>query len=212
MTTEENREIDLHDNIKQNYELLKDYENKLHYEDDPGAKRKVECKIKDIKSRICVYNQELEEIQAKREKIDLMRTGMNIVGFRELEIVTRAIIGMNPISTQSSNTDLINITDKISKNNLTEDSQFCLKMGLSKVTEVSYFIDSNLSSYPNFSQNLVNGFFRHYQILVEAGLTGDKLFKAMHNFSYSNNQDVIIQLAGLAVLTYLFERCEVFEK
>ena len=84
--------------------------------------------------------------------------------------------------------------------------------GMSKVQEVRKFIDHNLSLDPEFANRLIAGFTRQYKVLTEEGITGDELFDRMYQFSYNNNRSHAIQLAGLAVLSYLFETCEVFEK
>ena len=212
MPPEDYRKKCLQDNIEKNYELQKQFEDKLRLECDPKNIKKLEQDIKDIKSKNELHKEELKEIQRKSVQSESIRSEINSVGCRELNIVINFIIGMNPISPQSNNTDLTDITDKISKNNLTNEPRFLLTLGLAKVTEVSHFIDNSLSLYPNLPQNLIAGFTYQYQRLIQSGITGDDLFREMHKFSYNNQQEPIIQAAGLAVLSYLFERCEVFEK
>jgi hypothetical protein len=212
MAPEHYRKKCLQDNIKENHELQKKCEDKLRVEDDPKTIKKLEQDIEDIKSKNKLYYEELAEIQTKNTQSESIRSEINSVGCRELSIVINFIIGMNPISPQSNNTDLTDITDKISKNNLTNEPRFLLTLGLAKVTEVSHFIDNSLSLYPNLPQNLIAGFINKYQYLLQSGITGDELFREMHRFSYNNQQEPIIQAAGLAVLSYLFERCEIFEK
>jgi hypothetical protein len=44
------------------------------------------------------------------------------------------------------------------------------------------------------------------------GLEGDALFYELWNFSSDYSPDFGIRAAGLSVLTYFFDKCEVFEK
>ena len=63
-----------------------------------------------------------------------------------------------------------------------------------------------------FVANLTSGFVEEYQRLRSEGLDGDSLFNEMQLFSAQWRTDLLHQGAGLAVLVYLFERCEVFEQ
>ena len=72
----------------------------------------------------------------------------------------------------------------------------------------------NLSPRPDSANQLrlTSGFITEYQQQTQAGLQGDALFAAMFRFSVQGRTDFQHQSAGLAVLSYLFERCEVFEQ
>ena len=63
-----------------------------------------------------------------------------------------------------------------------------------------------------FLGRLISGFVREYQRQVGEGLEGDSLFESMRLFSAQGRSEIRYQSAGLAVLVYLFERCEVFEQ
>ena len=214
MTSAQCRQEDLNDHIRQNYQHQKELEDKLRFERDVKEQSKLKQDIENIKSNTVEYQQELEkiEINHKRGKRTSFFKEISDVGFNELDVVTKFIIGMTPIPYGSKDTSLIPITDKISKNNLTDDVKFLLTGGMSKVQEVSHFIDHSLNLDPEFATKLITGFTRQYRILTDEGITGDELFDRMYQFSYNNNQNHAIRFAGLAVLSYLFERCEVFEK
>lgn len=214
MTSQQCRQKDLEDHIRQNYQHQKELEDELRVETDVKDKSKLKQNIESIKFSTAEYQKELKEIgiNQKEEKRTSFFREISDVGFKELEVVTKFIIGMTPIPYSSQDTSLIPITDKISKNNLTDDVKFLLTGGMSKVQEVSRFIDNSLNLDPDFATKLITGFTRQYRILSDEGITGDELFNRMYQFSYSNNQNHAIQFAGLAVLSYLFERCEVFEK
>ncbi|MFM6266250.1 MAG: hypothetical protein ACKPFA_07035, partial [Dolichospermum sp.] len=63
-----------------------------------------------------------------------------------------------------------------------------------------------------FPDQLKAGFTQEYQRLRAAGLTGNALLDALHEFSCNHSTDYDLQAAGLAVLYYFFEKCEVFER
>jgi hypothetical protein len=48
-------------------------------------------------------------------------------------------------------------------------------------------------------------------VLKNEGVEGDILFDELHMFSSMDSNSFEYQAAGLAVLVYLFEKCEVFE-
>jgi hypothetical protein len=65
---------------------------------------------------------------------------------------------------------------------------------------------------PDFPERLKEGFLAEYERLRAADFTGDELFISMREFSSGGSSEFVRQAAGLAVLSYLFESCEVFEK
>jgi hypothetical protein len=214
MTSNQYRQKDLKNHIAKNYKHQKELEDKLRFESDLKEKLKLKHYIENIKSDTVQYNHELKEldINDRESKRTSFLKEISDIGFKELDVVTKFIIGMTPIPNSSKDTSLIPITDKISKNNLTDDVKFLLTGGMSKVQEFSHFVDFSLNLDPEFATKLIAGFTRQYRILKDEGITGDELFNRMYKFSYSDNPNHAIQFAGLAVLSYLFERCEVFEK
>jgi len=132
------------------------------------------------------------------------------VGFAELEIVTKAIAHNG--SAEARDLTLTPPTEKIRKNGLTNKSQLLITMGLSKAGEVSDFVEHVSQVDSDFPQRLKAGFTTEYERLKNEGVTGDLLFEQLRAFAGGGGQDFMRQAAGLVVLTYLFERCDVFEK
>jgi hypothetical protein len=131
------------------------------------------------------------------------------VGFAELEIVTKGIL-------QNSTPGPVTFTltapqEKMRRNGLSVRIAILVTMGLSKVQEVEAFIASVVRVIPAFAEDLKAGFTRRYAYLRQDGITGDALFESLHEFASGASRDFTRQAAGLAVLMYLFERCEVFE-
>lgn len=130
------------------------------------------------------------------------------VSFTELDIIIK-YLSYNKKDGHSE-TDLIPLTEKIRKNQLTSMSENLIKMGLARVDQVSDYVNSNLD--PFFESRLIGGFVDRYNQFVLEGLVGDDLFIAMQEFSHNGDPRFEMKAAGLVVLVYLFERCEVFEK
>lgn len=132
------------------------------------------------------------------------------VGFAELEIVTKAI-------TQKSLPESCDLTltppvAKIKRNGLSGHSQLLITMGLSKAREVRDFVEHVAQVDPDFPERLKAGFVVEYDRLRTEGVLGDLLFESVRHFAAGSSQDFSRQAAGLVVLSYLFERCEIFEK
>lgn len=209
MVPHQRREQDLKEHIDNDLELQKTLEDKLRYAEDEKEKAKLKKDIKDLKESVTAHRNELTTI-AKQNREALARE-MPSVSFDELDVVTKFILGMPPASTEINFT-LTDIRDKILKNHLTEEVNSLLTMGMGKVKEVSHFIEHNTALRPDFPEKLNAGFTVEYQRLWEEGIKGDALFESLHKFSCGYSSDFKKAAAGLAVLSYLFEKCEVFER
>lgn len=132
------------------------------------------------------------------------------VGFAELEIVTKGIIAA-PLPEDLSYT-LTAPHEKLNRNGLTERVNLYVTIGFSKVREVADFVNVGGRLYPDFGEKLKAGFVNKYNELKGQGIEGDALFEALHQFASGQSHDFRRQAAGLAVLMYLFEICEIFER
>ena len=140
------------------------------------------------------------------EQLDIK---MSDVSFAELEIAAIAIASEK----NSPNNDfiIIPLEDKLKKNSLSEKSRFMISLGLSKGGEVSRFLSIIAQADEHFPERLKRGFKdKYYELSRE--LSGDALFMGMLEFTYSELTDAVNQAAGLAILSYLFHLCEIFEK
>jgi hypothetical protein len=132
------------------------------------------------------------------------------VTFRELEMVTSAIIALAmPVTTNFSITPP---QEKMQRNRLTDKSSFRLTIGLSKAKEVGDFVKYIAALKSDFPEQLTAGFLNEYQKLLGSGLVGDALFQALTDFASGGSRAFDRQAAGIAVVAYLFEKCELFEK
>jgi len=155
--------------------------------------------------------EKLREIKFKHEKWIVESTKKEVINvtFAELSVVTKYLVSGQFVPSDSYT--IIPPREKINKNELSATTEQLITMGLTQVRQVSHFIDN----CPNveFGEHLKQGFVSEYEKLIKAeGLKGDDLFNALLNFASSESNDFRNRAAGLSVLVYLFEKCEVFEK
>lgn len=155
--------------------------------------------------------QKLKEMKSTHEKWILEVTGREIpnVTFEELDIVTKYLVAGK--FSMKSNYTLIPPQDKINRNGLSSAIKHLIVMGMIHVKQVADFVNK----YPDieFSDRLTTGFVTEYNKLRnDDKLEGDNLFLALLDFAAGKSNDFKHRAAGLEVLVYLFEKCEVFEK
>lgn len=131
------------------------------------------------------------------------------VGFSELEVVCKALVATagQPVEPRLPTPP----KDKMERNRLSNRVLFKMTLGLSKASEVEEFVGGVGRLSPNFPEELKSGFLRRYQADVADGLDGDELFESLVEFARGGRFEFDRTAAGLAVLCYLFEKCEVFE-
>ncbi len=151
--------------------------------------------------------------QIKKEHEDWIRecTKAEVVNvtFAELNVVTKYLISGQ--SMPSDDFTVIPPKDKIKKNNLSGSIEALINMGSIQANQVGDYIGK--SPDIDFGERLKQGFVMKYEQLKNAEeLEGDNLFMALLDFSSGGSNNFKQKAAGLAVLVYLFEKCEVFEK
>jgi hypothetical protein len=155
--------------------------------------------------------QNLRQIKTDHEKWvkDQTRDEVINITFAELSVVTKYLVSGQ--SVLSSSLTVIPPKEKIEKNALSSSIEQLITMGMTQVRQVGDFI----SKCPDidFGDRLKKGFVTEYERLRnEEKLKGDDLFDALLDFASNQDSDFKNRAAGLAVLVYLFEKCEVFEK
>lgn len=135
---------------------------------------------------------------------------MPSVTFVELQVVCDAVLGS--AAPETLDLSLTTPREKMDRNRLTHRSDFLLTTGLAKAKEVQRFVDGVAALDSGFPERLKVGFTQEYNRLVEQGEGGDDLFELLIEFASRGASDLRQRAAGLAVLAYLFEKCEVFER
>ena len=141
---------------------------------------------------------------------DQLTEEMTNVGFAELEIVTQGLLSAPALVSEDFRP--LAPAEKMARNGLTNLVSFELTMGLSKAAEVKRFVSGVAVIHPDFPERLKAGFVAEYRRRAEVDSEGDALFQGLAEFAAMGRRDLRYRAAGLAVLAYLFEACEVFEK
>jgi len=100
----------------------------------------------------------------------------------------------------------------VTRNGLTDRVTYRMRLGLAARHEVVGYLRDMSDLDDQFPERLKAGFVTMYDELRERGLEGDALFEALHEKASSGFGDFKRQAAALAVLSYLFESCEIFER
>ncbi len=156
----------------------------------------------------------LLDIKAKHEGdvIAAMDAGLETVTFKELTEATRWVYEAPP-TPPSRDFSRLAIEDKIERNGLSPSSRNLIAANLAVAPQVRSFIQELGQDDPGYPRRLISGFLEHYHRLRARGLSsGDDLFDSMCMFARRGFGDLKTQAAAQAVLIYLFETCEVFER
>ena len=138
----------------------------------------------------------------------LLKRGTLDVTFVELETVANYIASGQAMDDDSY--DLVAPKDKICRNSLSEQIEGLIKIGMSRSKEVKRYLDSHPDMH--FGSRLSAGFVAEYHRQKDLEISGDALFLSLLDHAAGSSVDNLRRAAGLVVLVYLFEACEVFER
>jgi len=133
------------------------------------------------------------------------------INFDQLEEITKHLLANVPNIPETQYT-LIPPEEKIQRNGLTERSREYIKHGMLSSNAVYQFIQTKSIVDSDFAERLKAGFLEKYFFCIRSGYKNDDLFEEIQIFSAGNSRDFKRQAAGIAVLVYLFEACEIFER
>lgn len=128
------------------------------------------------------------------------------ITFSELRVINKFIISN---TTSGSEILVVHPKEKIDKNKLSPEVENLIIKGMAQTKLVGDYIDKNPD--PEFGERLRQGFINEYKKLKEE-LDGDNLFYALLDFACGNSSSFKEKAAGLTVLCYFFEKCDIFEK
>jgi hypothetical protein len=155
--------------------------------------------------------EKLNGFKEEHEKWILDSTQKEVINvtFAELSVVTNYLASANFVS--SSSYTVVPPKQKITKNKLSGEVEKLIIMALTQAEQVGDFISKCIDI--DFGKRLKQGFVAEYERLRnEEKIEGDDLFFSLLDFASSKSNDFTKRAAGLTVLVYLFEKCEVFEK
>lgn len=133
------------------------------------------------------------------------------IGFEELAVAIRWTTTISSTG-PTNNYTLLDVAQKMQKNSISDANLALMQMGLSVAPVVKSFIENISKTDQDLPERLRDGFLEYYYKLRHKGARGDELFESMCQFAQRGLGKPKEQVAGLAVLIYMFEACEVFEK
>lgn len=171
----------------------------------------------EIDDRALIHEYPAEVLFEKKREIeafvrDTLLWHLKNVGFPELDAVCSVLALPGEALVGSKGFHLLDPAAKIRMNDLGPASREQIAWGLGKAAEVGSIMDLlDRQRREGVAQVIAANFKAEYYSLWAEGLRGDRLFDAMRGFAFGTHPDAARRAAGLAVLVYLFERCEVFE-
>jgi hypothetical protein len=213
MDWREERKSNLEKRLEKTVKLLGECEQNLIDESDPTIKSKLRSRISELKEEMDNCKCDLDSLEQKNGTRQSSALTMANITHDDVNFVITALLNQRIVFIDSKdNFQSTYPEEKMSKNDLTHEIKFTLGMGLAKAREVRHFIENNAKiNFPDVPERLKASLNAEYTRLISSGMRGDDLFNSLYNFSHQNNQNPSRQLAGLAVLCYFFETCDVFE-
>lgn len=153
--------------------------------------------------------QEMKENHEKQVR-QAMEEAFADVAFPELQNAVSWVGNQAP--TANGLFDLITPDEKIAKNALSNGSRHIIAAGLASHATIGKYVEAEAQLDPDFPERLKAGFLEEYYAHRKAGHKGDELFELMCAFAQRGLRRQADKTAGIAVLVYLFEICDVFEK
>jgi hypothetical protein len=100
--------------------------------------------------------------------------------------------------------------EKLKANGLSEDVEVLLRHGRLKEPLVEQFFNGYPD--PDFGEQIAQSYREYYQVLKSQNLPSDDIFRALQVFTGGQERSLPVREAAiLAVMSYFFERCDIFE-
>lgn len=129
--------------------------------------------------------------------------------YAEIEVLASYLMQNNGSLSATSDYTILKIKDKTEKNCLSE-VQYLINIGLSGVGTIEDYINRNPDA--NFGTRLTNAVASRYQQLKSQDIEPIDIFYSLWDMANGNHDEFNYKAAGLGILVYFFEKCEVFEK
>lgn len=132
------------------------------------------------------------------------------ISYTELDVICKAIACSSPDYIVSQNYSPVDIFKKIEKNNLSNQVCNLITQGMLKTKFVHDYLNNQYNAAS--ADNLIKCIREIYRQESQKA-SGDELFMSiLEKMNAGITQDFSQQAAGIAVLTYFFHICEIFEK
>ena len=146
----------------------------------------------------------------ERQVRQAMEDAFADVAFPELQNAVSWVSSQAP--SPAGSFEVITPDEKIKKNALSNGARHIIAAGLMSRATVAAYVEAEAQQDSDFPERLKAGFLAEYYKRRHEGHKGDELFEMMCAFSQRGLRRQADKTAGIAVLVYLFEICDVFEK
>lgn len=147
----------------------------------------------------------------EREVAEIMEIAMATFSFPELEAIIEQLVNQDFSEIVDDDLQVISPDDKLEKNNLSHKVKQMIQSGMVRYNELELFFGELQKNDPKKREKVVNSFKAQYYSL-KSDYEGDDLFYELLQYTQSGFYDDKQRQSGLALLSYLFVICEVFEK
>jgi hypothetical protein len=155
--------------------------------------------------------EKLRQVKKEHEKWiqDSLRTQIADITFAELDVILKYLMAV-PVPIKDEAITVIPPGKKIKKNELSVGVGNLITMGMMQAK----LVENYLNKHPDtqFADRLRAGFVKKYEELRKQMMNGDILFFELLDFASINSMEFKQITAGLSVLVYFFEKCDVFEE
>jgi len=144
-----------------------------------------------------------------------IRVALGDVTYEELTIVCTVLAYGAPPPQEFGVERALPLQEKIDLNGLGETSVQRIRDGLSQAARVQDFVAFQNTIQSSFGRSLVSRFKSDYYAALADGLDPDGIFDYLTERAYENagaRDTPQVRAAALAVIAYLFEICEIFER
>lgn len=143
-----------------------------------------------------------------------MRQAMGSVTYAQLRLVCQVVVS-SPVMSLEPIDIALPLQDKINLNTLSDAVSDRIKDGLSQAFRVGSFVGYQSQFDPGFGRSLVVRVRADYYAALSQGLTPDQVFDYLVETAGENagpEDTPELRAAALAVIAYLFEACEIFDR
>jgi len=167
---------------------------------------------KRVDTEVATYSpEELFDKKAQHEAwvVRTLEEESAAYSYAEIEVLASYLMQNNGSISALGDYTILKINDKIEKNCLSDVQNF-INMGLSGVEMIENYINRNPDA--NFGSRLTNVMASHYQQLKQQNMATIDIFYLLWDIANGSHDEFNYKAAGLGILVYFFEKCEVFEK
>ena len=108
--------------------------------------------------------------------------------------------------------DLTPIRQKISRNGFSDRIANLVATGVSRRILVKKYVNHQAQIDPWYPERLLSPLVTRYNELRQSTSNSDHIFNDMRQFASGNSTEFELQSAGLVLIVYFFELCDLFEK